>query len=690
MAIAIAQTDHTAKRLVKLLMAIALLAALLALPGPAAAVPTTHWVNDDDPNGGGYSAPGTSCTDPGYATISAAVGPAASGDTIEVCAGTYMENIVLNESLTLLGEQADVDACGRVATESTVKPLNPAVMTIELDTGSASSVINGFTFSGPATRAIESDTGPIDGLQIRNNRIREFTNNGVFLNDDGLNITVDQNEIDGTAKVGGGGLFHLDQDNFDGFWFTNNCVVNGTTGTGFFVDGIRNVDGGSASARDPQFTDNFIDGNGTGVNLGRLAWGDGPISGNIFSNNLFDGLQGGPKDSLIEDNDFDSNGRNGLLLTSFGNTDPARGAQNNDILTNCFRENGFGPMPGAGITFSATQFPGTISTNEAHQNNIFGNFIGAQYLGAETIDAEQNWWGSPTGPTHVNNPGGTGDSVFDDGDGIDYDPFRISPAGDSPCPTPPPPSGKVTGGGQIAVTGGKGNFGFNVRHEDGVASGHLNYKNHVTGAHLNCTVALVTVLTPTMAEFSGPCSPQSDATSFMAEVEDNGEPGKDVDKFKITYNATTEGNGITAGNIQIQLDPEADAAEADASGAGAGTFPAGATFNGVSVSGLETGLGLSIAPDGAATGSFVAALLGASALGQPQEINVDGRVTSGTVGSDGSVTFNGTAAIEMGDGSLTLLGVPFTVTATTDSLLLELGTWALPSASLTGGSITIR
>src|SRR5207247_1226272 len=243
-------------------------------------------------------------------------------------------------------------------------------------------------------------------------------------NDQGLNITINQNEIDGTNKLGGGGLFHLDQDNFDGFWFTNNCVVNGTTGTGFFVDGTRNVDSGGGSTRLPRFSGNFIANNGTGVNLGRLAWGDGPISGNTFSNNLFDGLQGGPKNSLITQNTFDSNGRHGLALTSFSavvSTDPNRGAQGNTVTQNCFTANGF-PLGGAGIFFSATQFPGTISTNMVHKNNIFANFIGARYLATvpgttdtETINAEFNWWGSPTGPTHPSNPSGKGDSVVDNG-----------------------------------------------------------------------------------------------------------------------------------------------------------------------------------------------------------------------------------------------------------------------------------
>jgi hypothetical protein len=540
------------------------------LSSSAALAATTHYVNDTDPNGGGYSPPGTSCTDPGYPTITAAVAAAVSGDTIRVCDGTYTENVVLAKSLTLLGAQAGIDACGRVASESIFKPLIPTDGTLELRTGSAGSIINGFDFvGGTGLGSIRSSSGPIDALQILNNRIRGFTGNGVFLNDNGINITANQNEIDGTMKLGGGALFHLDTDNFDGFQFTNNCVVNGITGTGFFVDGNRNVDKSTPSARAPLFSGNFIDRNQTGVNLGSRAWGDGDITGNTFSNNLVDGLQGGPKGSLttpllISQNTFDSNGRSGLALTSFGNVlDPARGAQFNNITQNCFTGNGFlVPPTGAGISFSATQFPGTISTNVANQNNIFGNAIGARYFGptaTETINAENNWWGSPTGPTHINNPGGTGDPVVDNAPlpgGIDYVPFRATPAGGTPCIPTPPPSGKVTGGGQIDVVGGRANFGFNARQDGGVGSGHLNYQNHATGAQLNCTVTAVTMFTTTTAEFSGTCSADSTTPSFSAHVEDHGEPGaQNMDRFVITYGVVTEGGNIRSGNIQIHKKP---------------------------------------------------------------------------------------------------------------------------------------
>lgn len=56
---------------------------------------TTRWVNDNDPNGLLYSPPGTSCNDPGYSTIQAAVNAAGPGDRINVCPGTYPEQVTI-------------------------------------------------------------------------------------------------------------------------------------------------------------------------------------------------------------------------------------------------------------------------------------------------------------------------------------------------------------------------------------------------------------------------------------------------------------------------------------------------------------------------------------------------------------------------------------------------------------------
>ncbi len=332
---------------------------------------------------------------PVYCHIQAAVTAAVDDDTINVAAGTYAENVALNKRLTMNGAQAGATACARVATESVVAGAGPTLFALQV--GSAGSTIDGFTFSGGVT-GIESTGGPIDNVQLLNNRIVGFTGNGMFINDSGVDLTLSRNEVNGSSQTGNGSLVHFDQDNFDGLHFTDNCIRNGVNGTGVFVDGNHNI--GVSASRPPLFSGNLIDGmaNNAGVNLGRFAFEFGTISNNTFSNNAFDGLQGGIQNSTITMNKFVGNGRHGLALTGFGGAgDATRGAQNNTVTNNCFIGNGF-VNAGAGLFFTSGQFPGTISTNSAHQNNFFGNSVGASYAGTETINIDNNWWGCATGP----------------------------------------------------------------------------------------------------------------------------------------------------------------------------------------------------------------------------------------------------------------------------------------------------
>ena len=129
---------------------------------------------------------------------------------------------------------------------------------------------------------------------------------------------------------------------------------------------------------------------------------------------------------------------------------------------------------------------------------------------------------------------------------------------------------------------------------------------------------------------------------------------------------------------------------AGVTGAGEAVFPGGATFNGVPLSGLTLGQGVSIAQDGSAMGQFHAVLLGTSLLGARQDVIVEGAVRNGSVAGDGSATLGGIATVDMGDGILPLPGVPFTVTTSAASLALILDTVALPTATVTAGSITIE
>ena len=78
-------------------------------------------------------------------------------------------------------------------------------------------------------------------------------------------------------------------------------------------------------------------------------------------------------------------------------------------------------------------------------------------------------------------------------------------------------------------------------------------------------------------------------------------------------------------------------------------------------------------------------LLGTSLLGAAQNITVEGEVSGGSVGADGSATFSGTATVDMGDGTPALPGMPFTVTASAGSLGLILNAVALPDRDGYGG-----
>jgi hypothetical protein len=138
--------------------------------------------------------------------------------------------------------------------------------------------------------------------------------------------------------------------------------------------------------------------------------------------------------------------------------------------------------------------------------------------------------------------------------------------------------------------------------------------------------------------------------------------------------------------------PTAVAAQgaAGVTGAAEAIFPNGAAFNGVPLGGLTLAQGLIIKQDGSATGQFQTVLSSTSLLGVPRNVIVEGKVTAGSLAGAGSATFSGTAIVDMGDGTATLLEVPFSVTVSTRSLGLTLYATELPTATLSAGSITIE
>lgn len=119
---------------------------------------------------------GLDCPGAPFTTISAAVLGSAPGDTIVVCNGTYVEQVTINKSVTIMAATGQTPVVMAPATMAVPK----AIMRV---TGSSVTVrIEGLTISGPGASACDSlESGiRVDGgahAVIRNNRLSEIRDN---------------------------------------------------------------------------------------------------------------------------------------------------------------------------------------------------------------------------------------------------------------------------------------------------------------------------------------------------------------------------------------------------------------------------------------------------------------------------------------------------------------------------------
>jgi hypothetical protein len=277
---------------------------------------------------------------------------------------------------------------------------------------------------------------------------------------------------------------------------------------------------------------------------------------------------------------------------------------------------------------------------------------------------------------------------------------------DEGCP------GKVTGGGEIDVPGGVASFGFvaQIKTMGDLPSGSLQYYNHARSLDVHSVSIQTLAVAGTKATFSGDCVKNGvTPCTFSVSVEDNGEPGHDVDRFTISVSGEpVEGDTlpITRGNIQVHTLSAALLALASAmttpqqsggtpgfAGAGGGSYPDGTSYGGVPVHGLRFGTGADVPGDGSAEGVAEMTLLGTGSGGQPQLITIESNVTEGYVTGPSSVTLFGAATVDMGDGSPPVSGQPFTLTVEPNAtqqitVTLVVDQTSLPAATVTVGGVT--
>jgi hypothetical protein len=347
--------------------------ALLAVP--ASAAPMTLYV------AGGTPGADTSCADPGFNTIQAAVDEAPSGATIEVCAGTYPGTVTVSTpDLTIDGAQAGVDARTRTAGGSS----ESVVSADGSDNGGfaieASGVtIDGFTITGSSDSDGSASKG--DGVLVGNGAATGTTvvNNIIEDNGAGLgfgtvtaDVVVQHNVFQNDQSPSDSGEV-FDVFNISNLLIDSNSISTPAADTNSSTDINLSVGAGNPDTG-VVITNNQLSG-ATGVLL--VDTDDAVVASNIVSDT-------GPAES---DNDgIDAFGSDaGLVLT--GN------------VVNVAQDSEGGADLGLyDQTFQPSDGPnGVTAYGNAFLNPGEGPGVSVA-SGAGSVTATGNWWGCTTGP----------------------------------------------------------------------------------------------------------------------------------------------------------------------------------------------------------------------------------------------------------------------------------------------------
>ena len=112
----------------------------------------------------------------------------------------------------------------------------------------------------------------------------------------------------------------------------------------------------------------------------------------------------------------------------------------------------------------------------------------------------------------------------------------------------------VTGGGWIDVPGGRANFGLNAGFKDGslTPSVHLNYIDHASGKKVTATsISSYEKTGSTSRRFAGGADINGQPGSYVIDVADNGEPGRN-DLLAIGLSDGYKQSGLLqGGNVQL-------------------------------------------------------------------------------------------------------------------------------------------
>lgn len=380
------------------------------------------------------------CQTIGYALTQAA----ASGDTVQVAAGTYSEELTINKSVTVqgAGNSTIIQAPGVLTTNPDVPGGSPGQKTaiIFVTGGTTVASMRNLQVQGPGSSgcgsigygvfvggnaALTVDTvhftairdNPLGGCQngtavrfgslspvqvgsgaVLNSVIDDFQKNGITVTNTGSNVTVRGNTVSSIAgqplaqngiQVNGGAVALVDNNTISNL----HCGLPAATcgpDTAWSM-GILLSDAGAGT----QITNNRVS-NSDG-NLYAYGSTTTPItmSGNQFSTGVYANVVAEGVALDMVDNTL-TGAPTGLLASGDGG---------GPTVVNL---NGGNTITGASVAGIGTRGSDQPITVTGQRNQFFGNTAGASNTNAATMSLACNWWGTATGPANAENPLGTG------------------------------------------------------------------------------------------------------------------------------------------------------------------------------------------------------------------------------------------------------------------------------------------
>ena len=395
-----------------------------------------------------------------YMTIQAAVNAAnvAGGDTIDIHPATYMEQVTIDKSLTMMGTAGVIIQSPTTLTPDPV--LNLAAL-VEIKNG-ATVNMSDLTVSGPGPQGsllnvgilvVAGSTANVTGTTVtmieNPSVLGDQTGNAIQVggtrsNEEPATATITNDIISNYQKTGilvrGGSTATITGNTISGIGPTTEVAQNGIQvdlGATAMITGntiTGNEFNGTGGGPDPTSATQsigvliddfapFLTGGTITVSnntIGGTAAGAGndigidssdpeitvAISGNTLQGNRFEGVLLSDGTATVSNNNISGSNLGVAVIAFSGDTANANGT----LTSNNITDNGNDSLtfPGAGILLLNDSGATTTAQATAHFNRIVGNSVGLNNTTAAAVDATLNWWGSNTGPNMTGSDTTTG------------------------------------------------------------------------------------------------------------------------------------------------------------------------------------------------------------------------------------------------------------------------------------------